>query len=52
MFTLEFLTYCIIMLIGITFLALFFIHDWKETKEEMKQETQDDIEHFDFWIDD
>lgn len=50
MLTLEFLAYCIIMLIGILFLALFFIHDWKDTKQSLKQEEAE--EHFDFWIDD
>lgn len=51
MFTLEFLAYCIIMLIGITFLALFFIHDWEETKASLKKD-DDEIDNFDFWIDD
>lgn len=50
MFTLEFLAYCILMLIVITFITLFFIRDWKDTKASLKQE--EDEGNFDFWIDD
>lgn len=39
-----------LLLIGITFLALLFRRDCIKAKEEAAHE--DEIDHFDFWIDD
>lgn len=40
----------ILLLLGALFLFLFFMRDWKAAMG--KEEEKDEIDNFDFWIDD